>query len=188
MPLRIRSQRAAALRRRLGVADGKEPAVQCLRRHPYDARVLQRQTQRVAVGGIDSLVTAAAGPAGFAAPPKLGEIAAEALHAEFDTQAMGRIRCARAVAEGMRPRGRGPIVLMSGPAAPAAGRAIGSIRNVTIAALAENLADEFGPTGINVAVVHPGPGWFSSWPHLRFRYDGPCSAAAGSPLDHHDLT
>ena len=34
--------------------------------------------------------------------------------------------------------------------------AAGSIRNVAVAALTKTLADELGPKGINVTVVHPG--------------------------------
>jgi len=33
---------------------------------------------------------------------------------------------------------------------------VGSIRNVAVAALAKNMADELGPAGIQVTVVHPG--------------------------------
>ncbi len=36
------------------------------------------------------------------------------------------------------------------------GSAIGSMRNVSVAALTKNLADELGPRGISVTVVHPG--------------------------------
>ena len=36
------------------------------------------------------------------------------------------------------------------------GNTVGSIRNVAVAALTKNLADELGPAGINVTVVHPG--------------------------------
>jgi NAD(P)-dependent dehydrogenase (short-subunit alcohol dehydrogenase family) len=31
------------------------------------------------------------------------------------------------------------------------------VRNVAVAAMTKNLADELGPSGINVTVVHPGP-------------------------------
>ncbi|MEO7852617.1 MAG: SDR family oxidoreductase, partial [Rubrivivax sp.] len=48
-------------------------------------------------GPIDILVNAAAEPAGFAGPPKLGEITGEYFHAEMDTKVMGYIRCAREV-------------------------------------------------------------------------------------------
>jgi VIT1/CCC1 family predicted Fe2+/Mn2+ transporter len=36
------------------------------------------------------------------------------------------------------------------------GAIVGSIRNVAVAALTKNLADELGPKGVNVTVVHPG--------------------------------
>ena len=52
--------------------------------------------------------------------------------------------------------GWGRIVMISGLAARQTGSIIGSIRNVSVAALAKNLADELGPKGINVTVVHPG--------------------------------
>jgi len=32
----------------------------------------------------------------------------------------------------------------------------GSIRNIGVAALSKSLADELGPSGVNVTVVHPG--------------------------------
>lgn len=107
-------------------------------------------------GPVDILVNAAAEPAGFAAPPRLGEISAAYFHAEMDTKVMGYIRCAREVAPGMAAAGWGRIVNISGLAARQTGSAVGSMRNVAVAALTKNLADELGPAGINVTVVHPG--------------------------------
>ena len=107
-------------------------------------------------GSIDILVNAAAEPAGYAAPPKLGEISAAFFRAELDTKVMGYIRCAREVVGGMRAQGWGRIVNVSGLAARQTGNLVGSIRNVAVAALTKNMADEFGPSGINVTVVHPG--------------------------------
>ena len=69
---------------------------------------------------------------------------------------MGYIRTARAVAPQMRARGWGRIVNISGLATRKSGNAVGSIRNVAVAALTKNLADELGPRGITVTVVHPG--------------------------------
>jgi NAD(P)-dependent dehydrogenase (short-subunit alcohol dehydrogenase family) len=111
---------------------------------------------RLLGGPIDILVNAAAEPAGFAAPPRLGEITAGFFHAEMDTKVMGYLRCAREVAPAMRTRGWGRIVNISGLAARQSGNTVGSMRNVAVAALAKNLADELGPHGINVTVVHPG--------------------------------
>jgi NAD(P)-dependent dehydrogenase (short-subunit alcohol dehydrogenase family) len=56
----------------------------------------------------------------------------------------------------MRAAGWGRIVNISGLAARQTGNAVGSMRNVAVAALTKNLADELGPFGINVTVVHPG--------------------------------
>jgi NAD(P)-dependent dehydrogenase (short-subunit alcohol dehydrogenase family) len=107
-------------------------------------------------GSIEILVNAAAEPAGFATPPRLAEIGSGYFHSELDTKVMGYIRCAREVAPGMQAAGWGRIVNISGLAARQTGNAVGSIRNVAVAALTKNLADELGPAGINVTVVHPG--------------------------------
>jgi NAD(P)-dependent dehydrogenase (short-subunit alcohol dehydrogenase family) len=53
-------------------------------------------------------------------------------------------------------QGWGRIINISGLAARSSGSTIGSIRNVAVVALTKNLADELGPHGINVSVVHPG--------------------------------
>ena len=107
-------------------------------------------------GSIDILVNAAAEPGGYAAPPKLGELKAAFLQREIDIKVMGYIRTARAVAPQMQARGWGRIVNISGLATRQSGNTVGSIRNVAVAALTKNLADELGPSGINVTVVHPG--------------------------------
>jgi len=107
-------------------------------------------------GSIDILVNAAAEPAGFAGPPKLAQITGAFFHGELDTKVMGYIRCAREVVAGMQTQGWGRIVNVSGLAARQTGNAVGSIRNVAVAALTKNMADELGASGINVTVVHPG--------------------------------
>jgi NAD(P)-dependent dehydrogenase (short-subunit alcohol dehydrogenase family) len=68
---------------------------------------------------------------------------------------MGYLRCARAVAPAMIRQGWGRIVNISGLNARVAGNAVASMCNVAVAALAKNLADELGPHGINVTVIHP---------------------------------
>ena len=109
------------------------------------------------LGGANAiLVNAAAEPAGYAAPPKLEEIAGDFLQRELDTKVMGYIRCAREVVPGMRAAGWGRVVNISGLAARQSGSAVGSMRNVAVAALTKNMADELGPAGIQVTVVHPG--------------------------------
>ncbi len=107
-------------------------------------------------GGIDILVNAAAEPAGYAPPPKLAEITGAFFQREMDIKVMGYIRTARAVAPHMRAQGWGRIINISGLAARQTGSTVGSMRNVAVAAMTKNLADELGPSGINVTVVHPG--------------------------------
>jgi len=107
-------------------------------------------------GPITILVNAAAEPAGYAGPPRLDAITGAFFQAELDTKVMGYIRSARALVPGMRAAGWGRIVNISGLAARQTGNTVGSIRNVAVAALSKNLADELGPAGIQVTVVHPG--------------------------------
>ncbi len=109
-----------------------------------------------AMGGVDILVNAAATPGGQARPPTLAEISTEAFWADVNVKVLGYLRCAQAVAPGMVDAGWGRIISVSGLAARSTGSTIGSIRNVAVAAMTKNLADELGPHGVNVTVVHPG--------------------------------
>jgi NAD(P)-dependent dehydrogenase (short-subunit alcohol dehydrogenase family) len=106
-------------------------------------------------GGVDVLVNAAAQPAGGPVPALADLTDAEVL-AEFDTKVLGYLRCARAVASHMTAQGYGRIVNISGLNARRTGSIAGSIRNVAVAALTANLADELGPSGVGVTLVHPG--------------------------------
>jgi NAD(P)-dependent dehydrogenase (short-subunit alcohol dehydrogenase family) len=107
-----------------------------------------------ALGGIDILVNSAARVGGARAP--LAELTDAEVWEDLNVKVMGYLRCARAVAPGMVARGWGRIVNISGLAARQSGSIAGSMRNVAVAALTKNLADELGPHGVNVTVVHPG--------------------------------
>jgi NAD(P)-dependent dehydrogenase (short-subunit alcohol dehydrogenase family) len=109
-----------------------------------------------AVGPIDVLVNNAATAAGRARPPRLGEITREALLSEIDVKVLGYLFAAQAVAPAMVERGWGRIINVAGLAHRTTGSTIGTIRNVSVAAITKNLADELGPTGITVNCVHPG--------------------------------
>ncbi|MDH4075576.1 MAG: SDR family NAD(P)-dependent oxidoreductase [Acidimicrobiia bacterium] len=109
-----------------------------------------------ALGGIDILVNSAAQPMGQAAPPRLADITDELFWNDVNVKVMGYLRCAREVAPQMAERGWGRIVNISGLGARTVGSAVGSARNVAVAAMTKNLADELGPQGVNVTVVHPG--------------------------------
>ncbi len=108
------------------------------------------------LGGVDILVNCAAQPGGTVPPAKLADLSDDAIRAELETKLLGYLRCARAVAPYMQRQGWGRIISVSGLAARQAGSVAGSVRNVAVAAMTKNLADELGPDGINVTVVHPG--------------------------------
>jgi NAD(P)-dependent dehydrogenase (short-subunit alcohol dehydrogenase family) len=107
-------------------------------------------------GGVDVLVNAAAQPSGGSAAPALADLTDAEVQADLDTKVLGYLRCARAVAPHMTAQGRGRIINISGLNARRTGSVAGSIRNVAVAALTANLADELGPSGVGVTVVHPG--------------------------------
>lgn len=101
------------------------------------------------LGGVDILVNAAA------TPNTGGPFTEDDLEREVNVKVRGYLRCARAFAPGMVERGWGRIVNISGLAARSTGSLVGTVRNVTVAAMTKNLADELGPQGVNVVVVHP---------------------------------
>lgn len=118
-------------------------------------RKLVAQTNQ-ALGGIDILVNNAARPLGQAPNPGIEGITDQDFNQDINTKVLGYLRCAREVAPVMKSRGWGRIINISGLAARSTGSAVGSIRNIAVAALTKNLADELGPYGINVTVIHPG--------------------------------
>ena len=106
--------------------------------------------------GLDILVNNAARPGGQGAVPGLADISDDLFNEEMNVKVMGYLRCAREAAPHMLASGWGRIINISGLAARNSGTTIGSMRNVAVAAMTKNLADELGPGGINVTVVHPG--------------------------------
>jgi NAD(P)-dependent dehydrogenase (short-subunit alcohol dehydrogenase family) len=108
------------------------------------------------LGGIDILVNCAAKPMGQAPPPKLPDVTGKLFWDDMNVKVLGYLRCAQAVAPGMIDQGWGRIINVSGLGARSTGSVIGSMRNVAVAAMTKNLADELGPRGVNVTVVHPG--------------------------------
>jgi NAD(P)-dependent dehydrogenase (short-subunit alcohol dehydrogenase family) len=122
-----------------------------------DASVRSMIEQVVAqLGGVDILVNCAARPASAGPAAGLAELTDDAMRLEYETKVLGYLRCARAAAPHMIAQGWGRIVNISGLNARRAGSIAGSVRNVAVAALTKNLADELGPAGIGVTVVHPG--------------------------------
>ena len=120
-----------------------------------DAAVRKMVAEAVAaLGRIDILVNCAAQPGGQGKPPTLGEITNEHFWADMNIKVMGYLRTSREVAPHMIKAGSGRIIHVSGLAARSTGTMIGSMRNVSVAALTKNMADELGPHGISVVCVH----------------------------------
>jgi NAD(P)-dependent dehydrogenase (short-subunit alcohol dehydrogenase family) len=113
-----------------------------------------------AVAAMAATVTAQLGPPDIlvncAAKVNVGPMRDEDLDEHLNIKLKGYLRCARAFAPGMAERGWGRIVNVSGLAARQTGSVVGSVRNVAVAAMTKNLADEYGAAGVNVTVVHPG--------------------------------
>jgi NAD(P)-dependent dehydrogenase (short-subunit alcohol dehydrogenase family) len=107
-------------------------------------------------GRVDILVNCAAKPSGQNRPPTLAEITTEEFWDHMNTKVMGYLRTAREVAPHMIKARSGRIINVSGLGARTTGTTIGSIRNVGVAALTKNLADELGAHGITAVCLHPG--------------------------------
>ncbi len=118
-----------------------------------------------AMGHLDILVNCAARVGGGPAPG-LADITEEYFWEDMNVKVMGYLRCAREVAPYMQSQGWGRIINISGLAARQSGSAVGSIRNVAVSAMTKNMADELGPSGINVTVVHPGLTWTERIPGM----------------------
>jgi NAD(P)-dependent dehydrogenase (short-subunit alcohol dehydrogenase family) len=122
-----------------------------------DARVRAMvAAAKSAIGPIDILVNSAAKPGGQAKPPGILEIGTEDLLSEINVKVMGYLRCAQAVIPDMKTRGFGRIINISGLAARQTGTLIGSVRNISVAAMTKNMAEELSGTGITVTCIHPG--------------------------------
>jgi NAD(P)-dependent dehydrogenase (short-subunit alcohol dehydrogenase family) len=147
--------RLAAARQRLA-ASGRR--VLALSADTTDDAAVRAAIDRAAaeLGGVDILVNSAAEPPPPGTPRALADLVDADLLAAIDIKVLGYLRCARAAAPYMIASGWGRIINISGLAARSAGLPSSSIRNVAVAALTKNLADELGRSGINVTVVHPG--------------------------------
>lgn len=109
-----------------------------------------------ALGGVDVLVNNAAVPGGISTATGLAEIVDAEVLLDIDIKVVGYLRTARAVAPHLIKSGWGRIINIGGLAIHRTGRPVATLRNVGVAAITKNLADELGPRGINVVAVHPG--------------------------------
>jgi NAD(P)-dependent dehydrogenase (short-subunit alcohol dehydrogenase family) len=108
------------------------------------------------LGGIDILVNNASNQTIGGGFPGLAETTDEIFWGDVNVKVVGYLRTARAVAPHLIEQGWGRIINVGGLGYRQTLSIVRSVRNVSIAALTKNLADELGPHGINVTVVHPG--------------------------------
>ncbi|TCJ96977.1 SDR family NAD(P)-dependent oxidoreductase [Nocardia alba] len=108
------------------------------------------------LGGVDILVNSAATPWSAGAGGDLAATTDDVVRREVEIKVLGYLRTARAVAPHLVAQGWGRIINISGLGARQANSIGQTIRNVSVSALTKNLADELGPHGVNVTVVHPG--------------------------------
>jgi NAD(P)-dependent dehydrogenase (short-subunit alcohol dehydrogenase family) len=108
------------------------------------------------LGGVDILVNNAAVPGGISSATKLEQIVDQEVLDDIDIKVVGYLRTARAVAPHLVSKGWGRIINIGGLAIHRTGRPVATLRNVGVAAITKNLADELGPKGVNVVAVHPG--------------------------------
>jgi NAD(P)-dependent dehydrogenase (short-subunit alcohol dehydrogenase family) len=113
-------------------------------------------TVKAAFGGVDILVNnAAEQPAQKG--PSFNDADDEWFQRQINVKVIGYLRTIRAVAPLLIENGWGRIINISGTGSRSTVSVIGSVRNASVTALTKNVADELGPHGINVTVVHPGP-------------------------------
>ena len=105
------------------------------------------------LGHIDILVNNASTPGGMVRGA-LAEADDDVLLEDINTKVVGYMRCAKAAVPHMR-RGWGRIINIGGLSGRRSGNLSG-LRNAAIVHLTKTLADQLGPQGITVNLVHPG--------------------------------
>jgi NAD(P)-dependent dehydrogenase (short-subunit alcohol dehydrogenase family) len=147
--------RLAAAAKDLETASGRPtPAIQFEAGDDDSVRVMVTAAAE-ALGGIDILVNNAAQPGGTA-PPNLAAVTTPDFSADMNVKVMGYLRCAQHAAPLMAANGWGRIVSIGGLTAYGTANMLSSMRVIAVAALTKNLADQLGPSGITVNLVHPG--------------------------------
>jgi len=124
-------------------------------RDDASVRTLVERTVEM-VGGVDILVNTAAAPWTSDMDTPASETGDDAMREQFEAKPLAYLRAARAVAPHMTAQGWGRIINVSGLGGRGGGAVAQTVRNISVAAITKNLADELGPHGINVVVVNPG--------------------------------
>lgn len=105
-------------------------------------------------GRIDILVNNAATPGGLVRGA-LSDAKEEELLDDINTKVVGYFRCAKAVAPHLQQQQWGRIINIGGLSGRRSG-VISGMRNAAVMHLTKTLADQLGPDGITVNLIHPG--------------------------------
>jgi 3-oxoacyl-[acyl-carrier protein] reductase len=117
------------------------------------------------LGGIDVLVTCAgSSPGGL-----LEELTDEQWHQSLNLKFLGYVRTVRAVVPHMVARGKGAIVLVVGNDGlkPSFWEMTAGAANAADLNFASSIADQYGPRGVRVNTVNPGPVDTDRWDTLE---------------------
>lgn len=148
-------ERLAAASAEIGAVAGRAVAAVSYEAGDDDSAANMVAAAADALGGIDILVNNAAEPGGTA-PPNLAAVTTADFAADMNIKVMGYLRCAQHAAPLMAAGGWGRIVNIGGLTAYTTVSMLSSMRVIAVASLTRNLADQLGPSGITVNLVHPG--------------------------------
>lgn len=112
------------------------------------------ETTLTEIGRIDILVNNASTPGGLVRGA-LAEADEEELLEDINTKVVGYFRCAKAVAPHMQQRSWGRIINIGGLSGRRSG-VLSGLCNAAIVHLTKPLADQLGPHGVMVNLIHPG--------------------------------
>lgn len=112
------------------------------------------QSTLTALGRIDILVNNASTPGGLVRGA-LADASEKDLLDDINTKVVGYFRCAKAVAPHMQRQQWGRIINIGGLSGRRTG-VLSGLRNAAIVHLTKTLADQLGPDGITVNLIHPG--------------------------------
>ena len=147
--------RLAAAADDIGAGSGTQVATVVFEAGNDDSVRAMVGTAADALGGIDILINNAAQPGGTA-PPNLAAVTTTDFLTDMNVKAMGYLRCAQHAAPLMAANGWGRIINIGGLTAYGTANMLSSMRVIAVASLTKNLADQLGPSGVTVNLVHPG--------------------------------
>lgn len=123
-----------------------------------DKEQVQRAMNQLidALDGVDTLVNVAAKPANAVVESGIISYDDSVLLQEFSTKGLGYLYTMQAAAPVMVAKGWGRIINIGGGSVRRTGSISATVRNASVVAISKNVADELGPRGITVNVLHPG--------------------------------